>query len=83
MAVSLYTFGSGLTDFDSGGTFLFDDATQRPDTFLAPDAATRVMALTWGTDSTTLYADDGNQQRLFTAANSTSGLTLSNEISGV
>src|SRR5665213_806368 len=79
-AVSLYTFASGLSDFDSRGTYIFDDATRRPNTFLAPDASTRVMGLAWGADSSTLYAYDGNQQRLFTASTSPMGLTLSNEV---
>lgn len=81
--VSMYTNATGLTDFDSRGTYLFDDATQRPNTFLAPDAATRVMALAFGADSTTLYALDGNQSRLFTATTSAAGLTLANTVTGV
>jgi hypothetical protein len=83
MAVSLYTNAPGLTDFDSRGTYIFDDATQRPNTFLAPDASTRVMALAFGSDSSTLYAFDGNQSRLFTASTSSSGLTLASEVTGV
>lgn len=78
MAVSLYTLAQGVTDWDSRGTFLYDDATARPNTFLAPDTSTRVMSLSWGADSSTLYAYDGNQWRLFTATTSSSGLSLSN-----
>lgn len=83
MAVSLYTNATGLTDFDSRGTYVFDDATQRPNTFLAPDVSTRVMALAFGPDSSTLYAYDGGQARLFTAAVSSSGLALTNEVTKV
>ena len=82
-AVSLYTTAIGLTDLDSRGTYIFDDATQRPNTFLAPDATTRVMSLAFGTDSSTLYAWDGGQSRLFTAAVNSSGLAMTAEIAGV
>jgi hypothetical protein len=82
-AVSMYTNATGLTDFDSRGTYLFTDGTQLANTFLAPDASTRVMALTFGSDSSTLYAFDGNQARLFTAATSANGLALSSEVTGV
>ena len=82
-AVSMYTNATGLTDSDSRGTYLFDDAAQRPNTFLTPDASTRVMALTFGADSSTLYAFDGNQTRLFTASTSATGLSATNTASGV
>ena len=84
VAISSYsTFAPGLSDFDSRGSYLYDDATVRPNTFLAPDAVTRVMGLSWGADSTTLYAYDGNQQRLFTASTSLTGLSLANTATGV
>jgi hypothetical protein len=80
-AVSLYTFAAGLTDFDSRGTYIFDDATARPKTFVAPNASTRVMALTFGSASSTLYAY--SDSKLFTAAVSSSGLALNRETTGV
>ena len=83
MVVSLYTNALGLTDFDSRGTYIFDDATQRPNTFLTPDASTRVMALAFGSDSSTLYAWGGAQSSLFTASTSSSGLALASVIKGV
>jgi hypothetical protein len=83
VVISVYTFASGLTDWDSWGVYIYDGTTMRPDTFIAPDASTRVMALSWGADSSTLYAYDGNQQRLFTASTSATGLSLSNEATGV
>jgi hypothetical protein len=83
MAVSLYSTAQGLTDWDSRGTYLYDDSTVRANTFLAPDAITRVMALSWGADSSTMYAYDGNQQRLFTVSTSSTGLSLSNTATGV
>ncbi len=83
MVVSAYVFGTGLIDWDSRGTYVYDNATMRPQTFLTPDASTRVMALSWGTDSSTLYAYDGNGTRLFTASTLTTGLSLANEATGV
>jgi hypothetical protein len=83
MAVSLYTNAPALTDFDSRGTYIFDDATQRPNTFLAPNASTRVMPLAFGSDSSTLYALDSNQLRLFTASTSASGLALASAVAEV
>jgi len=80
-AVSLYTNAIGLTDFDSRGTYIFDDSRRRPNTFLAPDTSTRVMALAFGSDSSTLYAASGND--LFTAAVSSSGLAQTSEVTGV
>ena len=79
-AVSLYTNATGLTDWDSRGTYIFDDATQRPNTFLAPNASTRVMALAFGSDSSTLYATGAD---IFTAAVSSGGLAQTNEVTGV
>jgi hypothetical protein len=83
VVVSSYVFGTGLTDWDSRGVYIYDGATARPQTFLAPDAFTQVMGLAWAADNTTLYAYDQNQQRLFAATTSTSGLTLANQKTGV
>jgi hypothetical protein len=83
MAVSLYAEAQGLTDWDSRGTWLYDDVTARPDTFVQPDAVTRVMGLSWGSNSSTLYAYDGNQTRLFTTSASSTGLSLANTATGV
>jgi hypothetical protein len=80
-AVSLYTNATGLTDNDSRGTYIFDDATQRPNTFLAPNASTPVMALAFGSGSSTLYAYSNAD--LFTAAVSSGGLAQTNEVTGV
>ncbi len=66
MAVSLYTSATGLTDWDSRGTYIYDDAARRPDTFFTPDVSTRVMALAFETGSSALYAYDGNHTDLFT-----------------
>jgi hypothetical protein len=83
VVISLYTFANGLTDWDSRGVYIYDDATMRPNTFLTPDATTHAMALSWGSNSSTLYAYDSNQQRLFTASASATGLSQSNVATGV
>jgi hypothetical protein len=80
-AVSLYTNATGITDNDSRGTYIFDDATQRPNTFLAPNVSTPVMALAFGPNSSTLYAY--SDAELFTAAVSSGGLAQTNEVMGV
>jgi len=83
-AVSLYTEALGLTDFDSRGTYVFDDAARRPNTFITPDPSARVMPLAFGSNSSTLYAWGGDTQgTLFTASVSPSGLALANEAIGV
>lgn len=83
VAVSLWASGTGLTDWDSRGTYIYDDATPRPDTPFSPDATTRVMALAFGAGSSTLFTYDGNQQHLFTASVSTAGLSQTNRAAGV
>jgi hypothetical protein len=83
VVVSLYTFATGLTDFDSRGVYVYDDAVQRPNTFFTPDASTRVMTLGFGANSSTLYAYDGNLAQLSTASLTASGLTQLSEAAGV
>lgn len=83
LAASFYAFGTGLTDWDSRGTYIYDGATQRPDTSFTPSPTTRVMALVFGADASILYSYDGNQQHLVTSVVSSMGITESNEADGV
>lgn len=83
VAVSLYANGTGLTDWGSRGTYIYDDARQRPDTFYSLDTSTRVMALAFGIDNSTLYAYDGGKRHLFTTVVSSPGLAEANEATSV
>jgi DNA-binding beta-propeller fold protein YncE len=83
VAVSLYSSSIELGDWESMGTYIYDDATRRPNTSYPRDITTRAMSLAFGADSSTLYAYDGAQHHLFTTAVSSTGLLESNEAAGV
>jgi sugar lactone lactonase YvrE len=83
VVVSSYVSALGLTGWASRGVYIYDDAIARSQTFLVPAPTNRVMGLAWAADNSTLYAYDQNQQRLFAATASASGLALVNQIPGV